>query len=498
MKRRWCGALVGLAALAACSDDAVKDRYAGVVAYGDFPTTARGEDRSEDLGYAAAFVLSAAFVGGQAVQYLDLGEFSPAVPKMYVLVREGAAVPGQYPIIDTLPDKADYSPWWQVVEVEVPASYVANDIKSVASLEKAGYAQTAKLEAVHCPIVNPDAAWFAAAPSQTYTVFWGTGEAIPNPYYDPSAPAGEDNPPVLHDEDATDGDIVLQPVWHKRLRAFCWSEDFSARHPVVDDEGVAYLDTDAIGGRYDAYLLEWSVGGELAPAPAPTFPVFEALPGDEGYAAAVVAYAAFASSADQAGGVEDLDLEGAEPLALVDNPIVFPLTLDRFEVTFSNTTLAADGLTLSAGAANVSDGSGAYFELDAPASGALAALSLGGDPAGLLAGYPVTARFLDVILDARAVPALAAGETASFVVLAHPYYPFLSTAHAVLGLDDAFTGVAALALYDEDFAPIDTVDEGLVIFTTASDVEDGVVGDHPVRAAAVGTLSTTLLTGGAP
>jgi len=502
MKRRWFGALIGLAAVAACSDDAVKDRFAGMVVYDDFPASAKGEDRSEDLGITAAFVLSAGFSGGQAYQFLELGEFSPMVPKMYVLVRDGEPVAGQYPIIDTLPDKDDYSPWWQVVEVEVPADYVANDIKSKSALDKSGYVQTATLEAVHCPVVNPDAMWVSADLAEVYNVFWGTGEPIPNPYFDPSSPISEDNPAVLNDEDAGPNDILLTPVWHKRLRAFCWSEDFSARQPVVEEDGVAYLDTDALPARIDAYVLEFGVGGEYEPMPAATFPVFEAAPGEDGYSAAVVEYASIVAAPDQAGSLDDFDLDGLIPLTVVDNPIVFPLYVDRFQVTVANTTAEADGIALGAGAATVSDGDGALFYEDDFATTALAALAFDGDASGLWSGWPVTARFYDVILDARRFSGAAAGESASVIVVAHPYFPYLSVAQAVSGFDDAFTGVSLLPLYDDDYAPIDAQTEDLYVFNSNYDVEDGVVALYEDDNAdppevVVGTVTTTLLTGGA-
>ncbi|PKN58170.1 MAG: hypothetical protein CVU56_06965 [Deltaproteobacteria bacterium HGW-Deltaproteobacteria-14] len=498
MARRWKFALAGLAALAACSDTTVKDRFAGVVVYDDFPASARGSDRSDDLGYPAAFVLSAGFANGQAYQYLDLGSFNPVVPKMYVLMRDGAPVEGQYPIIDTLPDKDDYSPWWQIVEVAAPADYVVNDIKSKKALDEAGYAQTDTTKAVHCPVVNPDAAWISADLAEEYLVFWGTGESIPNPYFDPSAAISETNPAVLTDADATDADILLTPVWHKRLRAFCWSEDFTKRTTLAidPDDGTASLDPDSFPGRYDPYGLEFEVGGEPGPVPLDLFPVFDAAPGDAGYSSALIEYAAILGGPDQPGAADELDPDGLIPLDYVDNPIVFPLYLERFEVTVENTTPDdGTGVSIGTGLATVSDGGGVLFEEDALASTALATLALDADPAGLFAGYPVTDRFFDTILASRALPALEPGESATVIVIGHYYFPFLSTAQAVWDYDDAFTGVSALPLYDDDFNPIGTQTEDLLVYASNYLEEDGVVAAHPDQADAIGTLTATLLGG---
>lgn len=183
MKRHWFRGLaprtlltsVSIASLAACSDDG-PERFAGVVSYDDFPESAAGADRSDDLGIAHAFVLSAGFANGRAVQYLDLGDVNTVPAKVYILMRGGQPVAGQYPIVDTLPDDFEYSPFWQVVEVEVDGGYEANDIKSLKGLEDAGFEMTETMEAIHCPIVNPDATWARRRP-----------RARPNPTTSPPA-----------------------------------------------------------------------------------------------------------------------------------------------------------------------------------------------------------------------------------------------------------------------------------------------------------------------
>lgn len=481
MARRWKFALAGLAVLAACSDTTVKDRYAGVVVYDDFPASAKGSDHSDDFGLPAAFVLSAGFVDGKAYQYLDLGEFNPVVPKMYLLMRDGAPVEGQYPIIDTLPDKDDYSPWWQVVEVEVPSDYVANDIKSKKSVDASGYTQNATMEAVHCPVINPDAAWISADFAATLTIFWGTGELVPNPNYG----FGDDDRPVLADEDATASDIMLTPVWHKRLRAFCYAEDFTGRAALVvgDDDTTVQLDFDGLNGRYDVDVFG-------------LFPVFDAAPGDAGYAAAVFGYAALPTTIGQPGSTSDLDGDTVEALdVLVDNPIIMPLDLHRFEVTISNTTATdGSGTGISDGLANVSDGDGVLFELDAAASDAIGSLAVDGDASYLQSDYGLIEPFLDVVQSSQELPALAPGESISFVLLGTPYYAYLSAAQAV-DHDDAFTGVPLMSLYDDNFAPVATQSEDLMVFASNYEVEDGVVAAHADLTDAIGTITVKLLGG---
>lgn len=499
-------------ALTACSDDGA-ERFAGVVSYDDFPESAAGADHSDDLGIAHAFVLSAGFANGSAVQYLDLGEFNPTPAKVYILTKGGAPIPGQFPIVDTLPDDAEYSPFWQVVEVAVTGSYKANDVKSLAGIKDAGWKQTEKAEALHCPIVNPDATWVAADFSTTYTVFWGTGEEIPNPYFDPSAPIDDVNKPTLNDEDAGPGDIVLTPVWQKRLRGFCWSDDLSRRYPLVGEAGALSLDLDGAGNRYDTYSVAFGPGGELGAEPTDLLPVFDRNVGDADYSPIV--NQSFVASLDgsQPGSVADFDPEevaSTEPSALLDNPIVFPLALERFRVTVSNTTPAegAGSLNFGAGYATVEDGGAPiYFDGEA-APGALAEFAATGDLSALVIGWPVSGRPLSPTLDSQIVPAVAPGESVSLVVLASPFVPLLTLVQKIVELDNGFVGVSELSLYDEDSSAIATQSVDLAALITNAEIEDPesppdtleVVGPAPDLADPIGTLEVELIVpaGGTP
>ncbi len=510
---RW-GLSVALAAscLAGCSDDGVFEHTAGPLVYDDFPESARGADHLDDLGVARAFVLSLGFANGQAYQYLDLGEISTTPPVMYLLTRAGQPVAGQFPIVDALPGEAEYSTYWQVVEVAVPAGYKANAIKSAAGVKASGYKQTEKLEAVHCPIVNPDAAWFAPDLSGPYTVFWGTGEeVIPNPFFDPSAAAGPENPATLDDTAAGPGDILLQPVWYKRFRGFCWSEDITARVGLIEADGGVSLDTDAMGRRIEGAAVDFVPGGEVDIAAVGFLPVFDQGPSDAGYGAAVVQTLVAVDALDQPTAADDFaDDADAVPLAVVDNTILFPFTLERFQVTIANTTPAdiADAAhhPFGAGFAVVSNAE-TIWSADAPITTAFGVFADEGDTGPLASSFPAGAA-PDVLgtMNAQAIPPVDAGASVSFTVFALPA-SVLSTIQQVLPeADGILTGLEAVSFFDEDGEPIATATADLnALVVSLVEVDPG---PPPISApfvvphatlTKVGTLTIThLVPGGAP
>jgi len=478
-----------LAVASGCSDDDNKERALGVVVYDDFPTTANGADRSEDLGLTPVVALKPAFAGGQAVQYVDFGDVNPVVPKVYVMMHDGAPVAGQYPIIDTLPDKPDYSTYWQVVEVEAPHGYKANDLKSLSGLEDAGFEMTEKLEALHCAVVNPDAYWLTADESALLNVFWATGEDQPNPYFDPEQPVGESNP-IFGDESlAQEGDIVLQPVWHKRLLAFCYSEGLDARVPLVADAdtGAAVIDDSALGARFDTGLLPvFSTDDGGLVVGAETVPVVNGQPGSG----------------------DDVDAEGAAPYGLVDNPVLFPLALDRFELTFTNTTPAAPdpaAVPFGPGGVLVADAEGA--DTDGDEAGEIDTPYLWVE--GLPVGYEVGALVADLdtvplasgfatdfiygpFADFHQLPPIAPGASYSVVVLASPFLGVVTSVHQLPTVAGAFAGSLA-ALYDADGAPLATQDVDILVYDAGLSTEDGVVAPSATITDAVGTLTITHL-----
>jgi hypothetical protein len=314
------------ALLSACGSDEVRDSYYGRLVYDVLPETAKGAPL-DDFGLTNAFVLQVGFGDERQFEYLDLGSFNPIVPRMYVLEHDGKPVAGQYPIVDTLPDKEDYSPFWQIVRVEVGGGYEANDIKSLKGLEEADFDMTPTLEAVHCPVVNPDATWVTSDLSAVVTVFPGNGEAIANPNFNTDPELGPvDDRPTLEEKDATDGDIVLTPVWHKRLLGFCWTQDFAKRFPLekqkIDGQDVVVLADAAFAVRFDQYeTLPDAETGDPG-TPWDTRPIFEALRGQPGYSPARTLLAAQTMTGDQLTSASQIDASAAVAIDAVDNPIV--------------------------------------------------------------------------------------------------------------------------------------------------------------------------------
>ena len=231
-KRLWM--VYATLALVGCEDSSDLDSFYGPIIYDVFPESAAGTN-DPDLG--RAFLASTTVSEGTSYDYFDLGTASPVPAKAYVLTKGGTPIEGQYLIIDTLPDKDDYSPLWQVVKVEVGSGYKVNSIKSLETLkENFGASKFTETSSVtYCSVVNPDASYFDSAGNQKI-VFYGTGEKIGNPNYD-----GE-NEPTLTEADAQPGDIILTPFWHKRLRGFCYNPNPAKSWTLGADgtvEGIA-------------------------------------------------------------------------------------------------------------------------------------------------------------------------------------------------------------------------------------------------------------------
>ena len=303
MKRRlWM--VSATLALAGCDDSTDLDTFYGPIIYDGFPDESAG---TNDPDYGRSFFASTAISDGSAYDYFDLGAASPAPAKAYLLTKGGTPIEGQYLIIDTLPDKEDYSPLWQVVKVEVGSGYKANSIKSLKTLEesygKAKFTETT--DVTYCSVINPDASFFDSAGNQKI-VFYGTGEKIGNPNYD-----GE-NSPTLTDADAQPGDILLTPFWHKRLRGFCYNP---------------------------APAKSWTLGADgTVEGIAASFEQYETLPDDEtgdpgsswgalpvvgaGLDAITLLTAAATATGDQATSIADF--EGAETyeLGFVNRPVI--------------------------------------------------------------------------------------------------------------------------------------------------------------------------------
>ena len=337
------GVLGAALLLGACDDSSLKDKYYGRLVYEVLPDTAQGasQDPGDPKSHYRQFVLSEGYVGGKVANYLDLGPVTTSgIPNVYVPMHGGKPIPGQYPIIDTLPDQADYSSVWHIVQVDVPASYEANDVKSLAGIQKNKYSLVDTSRAMYCAVVNPDATWFmpdGATPLFDPTmgnVFYGTNEDVANPAYVPPGDAGPTDdalvPPVLTDKNAGEADLRLPPVWHKRLLGFCFpgmtdaqrSREFVAE-PVKGESGNQTgwgLAAGGLGRRVDFYTQPDPDTGEQGPWGVP--PVFDLASADPKYSPIVEDLALATDEAPTALTLEGLDVTSAADLGPLDNPLI--------------------------------------------------------------------------------------------------------------------------------------------------------------------------------
>lgn len=170
--------LVLLLALAACDEDRPEDEAFGVVDPEDFPDAGLGS-LEPTYGFHEGERAEFYRFGDVGVVLNDDGKLQGApVNAMYWFYRDGEPLfdyeadpdhPGgyrlteesQYPIIDYLPGREDYSPYWQLVRVEVPSYYEANDVKSLATLrdavDSADFSLDRTGDAIHCPVVDSEA-----------------------------------------------------------------------------------------------------------------------------------------------------------------------------------------------------------------------------------------------------------------------------------------------------------------------------------------------------
>lgn len=381
-------ALVAMGALAGFGcDDTFEDDYYGPLIYEVLPETVRGP-----------FALEFAFADGDMWQYADvdpgLGNLSTAPGMVYMM----KGVEGQYPIIDALPGTAEYSPFWRVVEVDPPSGYKANQIKSLQTIEDADLKMTETDRIIHCPIVDPDATWTSnlgvpvealgldPLPAQ---VIWGVGEDMPNAMFEYAAQYGatpeevfgflatpieepvvdpetgepvvdEDGNPVTQviwpgfefdpgfvmstlarteayvtDDQASQYDVVLQPVWHKTLRGFCLPDREESTYPTEPDElgdeqvtgfGALYaqfsppVDADPGDPEADPPVPPTDA---VPPAPYGLTPIYNAAPGAAGYSPVVFPEGIVTSTPEQVTDAGDLNLENS--VGPIGDPMHAPL-----------------------------------------------------------------------------------------------------------------------------------------------------------------------------
>jgi len=166
-------AVVVVVAMGGCGDSLVDEEE------GDVPLTEIPFDRTGTIA------LQAGFVDGKAVEFYRMGTFVPdesgwfpsydkfpgmPVGEMFVWINDAGELRldhPQRPIIDTLPLQAEYSDFFELVAV-TDDSTSANDIKSRATLLRAGLHLQYSGRIVNCPVVGPKA---SLAPSKSSSQF---------------------------------------------------------------------------------------------------------------------------------------------------------------------------------------------------------------------------------------------------------------------------------------------------------------------------------------
>ncbi len=97
---------------------------------------------------------------GEQVFYPDFGANPATTVPIWVLIHGMNAdgtpdvVEGQNNIIDTVPGQADYSAFWRVNLVTVPADYEPNSIRSAQDVLDAGFEITQTDMVVNCPVTE--------------------------------------------------------------------------------------------------------------------------------------------------------------------------------------------------------------------------------------------------------------------------------------------------------------------------------------------------------
>jgi hypothetical protein len=145
-----------------CSD--LEDDDLGEVAENEIPEALRGTiapQRGYLDGKSIEFYRFGTFIPADTTWFPTYTEF-PGLPvgKMYVF-ESALPLPdagAQFPIVDTLPEQAGYSDFFEVVLVEDPGDVAPNTIKSRATLLRAGYPLTSTGKVVNCPLVGREAA----------------------------------------------------------------------------------------------------------------------------------------------------------------------------------------------------------------------------------------------------------------------------------------------------------------------------------------------------
>ncbi|MBI2892149.1 MAG: hypothetical protein HYY06_01255 [Deltaproteobacteria bacterium] len=247
-----CFVISVLLSLAACEEEGLVDSSLGVAEYeetdgGVYPDGGFGEVEPVYGMYDR-----------QRVEAYDFGpvevdaQGKPPVNPMYVLYDESGSpllelsedqekLEGQGAIVETLLDRPDYSPFWEIVQVTAPAGYQNEDIKSLETLERAGFEMNETGVVVNCPMVE-EAAVLARGLSE---------RARPLPRL---------------------------PLWFRRLKAFCFLVD-RGWEVLQDPKGGLGLPLD-LAARDVVYPVLDLFGEHVV---AKDNRLFGALPGDPEY-----------------------------------------------------------------------------------------------------------------------------------------------------------------------------------------------------------------------
>lgn len=163
-------AALAVALAAGCADDAAPDvldpdlapvlavdRFsdaAGTILRRSLDPTLPGPDQPIDLDQPP-FLIRGLGPGGEPLTFYNLDAKARAPVPVYRLHRAGetAGVPGQLNLFDYVPGQHGYNDLWRVIDVEVPADYVANSVTSTRELNRRGYPFTPTQQLVNCPMV---------------------------------------------------------------------------------------------------------------------------------------------------------------------------------------------------------------------------------------------------------------------------------------------------------------------------------------------------------
>lgn len=198
MRARTIVAGLALALAAGCADDApagphdpdtaprvAVDRFsdaAGTIFRRSLDPTLPGPDQPIELD-TARFMTLGLGPDGSPVRYYHLDVRPRALVPVYRLRRAGdtAPVAGQLSIFDYVPGDHGYNDLWRVLDVEVPADYVANTAVDSATLVREGYPITPTTEIVNCPMVPAGSTARRRAGSESAELRrgWYRGQVVP-------------------------------------------------------------------------------------------------------------------------------------------------------------------------------------------------------------------------------------------------------------------------------------------------------------------------------